>query len=74
MGIMMMLKCDDDFFDEDHQWCCGDDDEDSDLSVNHLVEDRIFIRITSALCSYPLVKVEIGDSSQISTTAAIFSQ
>ena len=28
----------------------------------------------NALCSYPLAKMEIGDSSQISTTAAIFSQ
>ena len=28
----------------------------------------------NALCSYPLVKMEIGDSSQISTTAPIFSQ
>ena len=29
---------------------------------------------SNALCSYPLVKMEIGDSSQISTTAPIFSQ
>ena len=28
----------------------------------------------TALCNYPLVKMEIGDSSQIFTTAAIFSQ
>ena len=28
----------------------------------------------TALCSYPLVKMEIGDSWQISTTAPIFSQ
>ena len=28
--------------------------------------------ISIALCSYPLVKMEIGDSSQISTTAPIF--
>ena len=27
-----------------------------------------------ALCSYPSVKMEIGDSRQISTTAPIFSQ
>ena len=29
---------------------------------------------TNALCSYPLIKVEIGDSSKFSTTAPIFSR
>ena len=35
---------------------------------------KIWARWSTALCGYPLLKLEIRDSSQISITAAIFSQ
>ena len=35
---------------------------------------RLCCKSLNALCGYHLVKMEIGDSSQISTTAPIFSQ
>ena len=34
----------------------------------------LYLSPITALCSYPLVKMEIGDSRQISTTAPIFSR
>ena len=48
-------------------------DQWSNVQIDHWTSSPMD-QCTSALCSYPLVKMEIGDSSQISTTAAIFSQ
>ena len=39
-----------------------------------MVTRQLSLSLSSALCSYPHVKVEIRDSSQISTTAPIFLQ
>ena len=43
------------------------------ITCSSLLLDQ-YLELHNALCSYPLVKMEIGDSSQISTTAPIFSQ
>ena len=47
------------------------------LLMRHLknrTHSRLLHEITSALCGYPIGKMEIRDSSQISTTAPIFQQ
>ena len=43
-------------------------------SKNMVLAELKSYHLSTALCSYPLVKMEIGDSSQIFTTAAIFFQ